>query len=444
MGAKTVEEQRLDTLRFGTETEIANLIQILKSEKVTYLDNELIEIALKTRNRNILQGIFSFFGEMEKPGLEQRAIRAIRERDFEANATVIAAADYLGRVRAAEAEEHLKELINSGETRFLNTALRALGRSVKEPKDTETAEDSERADKTVEFLIDYYYNQNPSDENKREIVVALGETGSREGVSFLSGLITNPDERAVIRMAALDAVSKIGDPDAVDAIIDAVSSTDPNVRSSAIAALGPFSGDDVEAAILEGFRDSYYRTRIGAALAAGRRRLLSAVPHLRYRAERDDVPTVKDEAIRALGAINTEETRAILDMLFSEMKNSDRVRIIAAEMLLQNDADSFGVKVVAALDDAKTRNQIPLYNGFIRILGSAKSGSMEALARRFVTGGGIIEKSLALDLILQNEFIGLADEVRLLLDEKKFGVSLSRKARNTLDKLGLDAEADDT
>ena len=77
---KTVEEQRLATLRFGTETEIANLIQTLKNEKVSNLDNELIEIANNTRNRNILTGIFAFFGETEKKGLEKRAIKAITDR----------------------------------------------------------------------------------------------------------------------------------------------------------------------------------------------------------------------------------------------------------------------------------------------------------------------------------------------------------------------------
>ena len=49
---KTIEEQRLDIIRYGTETEIANLIQILKNEKVSYLDTELIEIARNTRNRS--------------------------------------------------------------------------------------------------------------------------------------------------------------------------------------------------------------------------------------------------------------------------------------------------------------------------------------------------------------------------------------------------------
>ena len=437
---KTIEEQRLETLRFGTETEIANLIQTLKNEKVSYLDKELIEISQNTRNKNIVAGIFSFFGDTERTGLEERAIRAIRERDDEANETVLAAVDYLGKVKAAQSVTCLQELINSEENRFLNTAFRALGRAAKGQGDSKENADGNAdsiADSTAAFLLDYYNNRNPSDDNRREIIIALGETGSKKGVSFLTDLIKNKDERAVLRIAALDAVSKIGDPECLDAIIEAVSSVDPNVRSSAIAALGPFSGEAAEKAILEGFRDSYYRTRIGAAAAAGKRKLESAIPFLKYRAENDDVPAVKDEAIKALGAINSSESLTILGTLFSERKNSDRVRLLAADMLLRNNADTYSSKIIVEMDEAKNKNQTALYNGFIRILTIAKSGTLENLARRFIAAGGVIEKSLALDLVLNNEFRGLADEVRSLQDEKKYGASIARKAKTTLEKLGL-------
>jgi HEAT repeat protein len=433
---KTKEEQHLDTLRFGTETEIASLIQTVKTEKIGYLDNELMEVAQKTKNRAILSGIFGFFGETEKSGLEDRAIGAITGRDEEANDTVMAAIDYLGKVKAGAAVDCLEELINSGESRFLNAAFRALGRaggSDQSLSETET----ELAESTASFLLDYYMNRNPGEENKREIIVALGETGSKESVSFLTELIKNTGERAPLRMAALEAMAKIGDAEGMDAVIEAVSSADPNIRSSAVSALSPFPGEAAENAILEAFRDSYFRTRIGAAQAAGKRRLESAVPYLRYRAENDEVPAVKDEATKALGAINSSEAMRILDTLFSERKNSDQVRITAADMLLKNNADVYASRVGLEMDEAKSKNQTALYNGFVRILTTAKSGSLEDLTHRLIAAGGVIEKSLALDLILNNEFRSFKDEMRTLLDEKKYGASIARKAQSTLEKLGL-------
>jgi HEAT repeat protein len=436
--ARTLEEQRLDTLRFGTETEVAALIQTLRNEKVSYLDDELIKIARSTRNRSILTGILGFFGETEKTGLEERAIRAITERDEEANETVLAAVDYLGKVKAGAAVDCLEELIIAGEARFLNNAIRALGRlrggdSYQSPD----GEAMEITDRTAAFLLDYYHNRGPGDETRREIVVALGETGSKEAVSFLSTLAKNTSERAALRMAALEALSKVSNDDGLDAIIEAVSSTDPNIRSSAVAALGPFSGELVDNAILEAFRDSYYRTRIGAATAAGQRRLESAVPYLRYRAENDEVPQVRDEAIKALGAINNAEAMGILDMLFSERRNSDRVRIAAAEMLLQNNSAQYGSRVLLEMEDAQSRNQTALYNGFVRVMSAAKGPGLEGIAARFLTRGGVIERSLGLDLVLNNELRSLQNEVRILMDERAYGASIARKAQSTLEKLGV-------
>ena len=432
---RTLEDRRRDTLRFGTETEIANLIQTIRTERFTYLDDELIEIAENTRNRNILSGIFGFFTEMDKVGLEDRAARAIRERDYENNETVLASISYLSRVRNPAAVDDLRELVDSGESRFLNSAIRALGRSA--GADTQSDNSDSIANDTALFLLDYYNRRSPTDETRNDLVFAMGETRSSETVSFLSDLASNNDERPIIRMSALEAIAKIGDEAGLDAVIQAVSSSDPNVRSSAVAALGPFPGEEAERAVLEAFRDSNFRSRTSAAQAAGRRRLESAVPFLRFRAENDEVPAVRDEAIRALGAINNSESMAILDTLFTTRRNSDRIRLVAAEMLLQNDPDTYSRRVFIEMQEAQRTNQTPLYNGFVRIMGPVRSVNLEDIARHFLSGG-IIERALALDMIMNNEFRNFEEEIRSMLDERRHGASLARRAERTLEALGLE------
>jgi HEAT repeat protein len=512
----TEDARRLDTIRYGTETEIASLIQTLKTENSGALDDELVAVAKNTRNRNILSGVFSFFGDREKEGLESRALQAIEDRDDEANETVLAAIDYLGKVKSVHAVSYIKELLDAEERPFVNACIKALGliggsmspgnlpsrsdtakaeaapeveaEPEAPPEETaegenggETAEpDSgtaepggemaepegeaelaegleekagddgaepppppdppprtmqESAAAVAEYLINFYNERTPGDENRRDIIIALGDVKSPAGIPLLREIAENSDERSALRMAALDSLAKIGDSGGLDAVLLSADSMDPNVRSTAVAALGPFSGPDVDNAILEAFRDSYYRTRMAAAQAARDRRLTEAVPYLRYRAERDDVPAVKDEAIKALGAIGNGECLEFLSTLFAERKNSDRTRILAAEMLLQNDADLYAVRVIAELDEAKGKNQTALYNGFLRVLGAARSPVLEDLCRRFFASGGVVEKSYALDMTLNNEFRSLAAQVKELNDEKNG--SLSRKSRVVAEKLGL-------
>jgi HEAT repeat protein len=449
---RSVEEQRRDTLLYGTETEIAALIQILAGEGTADFDEPLITLIETSRNRTIISGIFGFFAGREQPGLEDRAIRILKERDEEANETILAAVDYLGKLGVIEGTAALEDLIAGDESRFLNAAFRALGRiagkarALREGGDVKTGaapeeggeEARELSDRAAEFLMDYYTNKNPGDENRRELITALGETRSKSAAPFLADVAVNEEERVPLRMAALDSLGKIGGETGLEAVIKTLSSADPNVRSAAVGALAPFTGKAVDDAIMEGLRDSYYRTRLAAAEAAKTRKLQSAVPYLRFRAERDEVPAVKDAAIRALGAIGTKETTDILYDFFNEKKNADRLRLVAAEMLCRNDPDNISPLIILELDGAKKKNQ-PLYNGFLRVLGNTETPKLEELARGFLTSGGIVEKSLALDISLKNEYRSLAEEIRALLDPKQGNASLARKAQAVLEKLGLGA-----
>jgi HEAT repeat protein len=424
--AEEAGDQRLDTIKYGTETEIAALIGTLKTD-TTYdgtLDGELIALSGRTRNRNILTGLLSFFADRKQPGLEERAIRAIEERDEENPETVLAAIDYLGKVKAASAIGVLKQLLDAQEARFMGAAFRALGQA------------ASGGGEAAEYLIDFYTNRNPGEENRRELLTALGETGSKDAVSLLAGIAENNGERGLLRIAALEALSKIGDEAGLPAILIAASSPDPNVRSAAIGALGPFSGQELDDALLEGFRDSYYRTRMAAAKAAGQRKFAGAIPYLRFRAEQDEVPAVREEAVRALGAIGNADALHVLDGLFSNRKNAEKIRLLAAEMLIGKDPGSYLDKLIAELDDAKKANQTNLYNGFLRVASLAKSGRLEDLARRLLVSGNATEKSYGLDMVAANEFRALAPEVRVLAEKG----GLAAKARSILTKMGANEE----
>jgi HEAT repeat protein len=430
--AQDIEASRLATIKYGTETEIAALIQTLRSENTDYLDKELVTLIDNTRNAKILSGVFGFFGEREKTGLEDRAIRAIEERDEEVNETVIAAVDYLGMVKASKAVPVIIELLDTEERRFMNSGFRALGKA--------SSADKDAADEAADFLIDFYNNRDVGNDNARDVIIAVGETKSPKAVSLLVEIASNTDERTPLRIAALDALSRVGDPAGLEAILGCVSTNDPNVRSAAVAALGPFSGEEVDKAILDAFRDSYYRTRIAAAQASRDRKLAAAVPYLQFRAERDDIPNVKDEAVRALGEIANDEAMTILDNLFKERKNSDRIRLVCAQMLMKNAGQKNLSRMIVELDEAKLKNQTALYNGFLKIIGEAKidgdTSEMEKLTRRFLQNGGIMEKLYGLDMAVNNELKSLSEEIKSLTTDKN--ESLARKAKRTAERLGIE------
>ena len=419
---------RLDIVRFGTETEIAALMQELREEGTDSLDSEIVALVDGTRNHNILAVAFNFFGERERTGLEERAIHAVEERFDEHSETVLAAITYLGSIGATDGMLVLREVIQSEERRFLNTAIRAIGR-------IGGAAGGEIADDMAEYLVDFYQDRDLEAGTQREIILALGTNGSAVAVEFLSDIAGNTEGGQFLRIAAIESLSQIGHTGGLDAILANVSAGEPHVRAAAVEALGPFSGAAVDAAILDAFRDSFERTRIAAAHASRERRLVAAVPYLRFRATRDESQAVREHSIRALGAIGNSESMQVIETLFAERRNSARVRTASGEILMQNEPDRFLDTFIEEMDEARRRNMTALYNSFLRILSRTTARDMEPITRRLMAERGIVERSYALEIAANNNLVSLADEIRTISEDNN--QALARRARLTLERLGL-------
>jgi hypothetical protein len=105
-------------------------------------------------------------------------------------------------------------------------------------------------------------------------------------------------------------------------------------------------------------------------------------------------------------------------------------------MLVELNGDAYAERLIAEMDEAKRANQTALYNGFLKALGAAKTGKLESLAARFLDSGGVVEKSYALDIMVNNGFRGLVGRAQALAADEKNG-NLARKARTSLEKMGV-------
>jgi hypothetical protein len=111
---------------------------------------------------------------------------------------------------------------------------------------------------------------------------------------------------------------------------------------------------------------------------------------------------------------------------------------VAGETLIRNRAGDYAERFIAELDEAKAKNQTALYNQFCRIIAQAETDKVEPLALRFFSFGSVVEKAYAIDMVYKNRLMGLIDQVKALTDERNG--SLSRKARDTLQRMGISYE----
>lgn len=130
-------------------------------------------------------------------------------------------------------------------------------------------------------------------------------------------IVSTKDENTSVRYRAVDALSEIKDPQAVDALISALNDNEPVVRQSAAKALGDLKDPiAVEALIL---------------------------------ATKDENPDVKWNAIRALGEFKDMRTTA---RLTEELQNKNSVARLSAIEALVKAPDSHGISaLIATLED---------------------------------------------------------------------------------------------
>ncbi|MDR3324440.1 MAG: HEAT repeat domain-containing protein [Spirochaetaceae bacterium] len=422
--AEEGEEGQRDALRYGTDAEIVALMQSLKKNKADYLDAELAELARATKNPRIKSAALTFFAEKEKSGLEGVARALIETRDELDGAAVIAAMEYLAAVRAADGQDVLRAVLESGEDAYRLGAIRAIGRATGSGGGADAAE----------YLIAYYGSTSLGDDAQRELVAALGQTRSKKASGFLVGLM-NENARVGLTLAALGALEAIGDEATADAVVSHVFSKDPNVRAAAAGALGSFSGDAVNAALIDAFRDSHYKTRLAAIKSAARTKPADAAPYLKFRAENDEVPAVKEEAVRALAALAAVDGKAAdaLEAIFNEKKTPDKVRALAAEELVGIDGERYSGAILEKIEAAKRGNQKVLYNALIGAVSKAKSDKLLAFAGALFASGNAGEIAIALEITGNNRFTAYLDQTTRLAADKNSG--LARMANEVLQKL---------
>lgn len=414
----TQKKARSDTIRYGTDAELISLITALESEKNISFDAELVELLEKETGTKFVETVLSYLSRQKKEGGEERALRILKNRDTEANSTIDSAIQYLSAMKYKKAASILRDILEAEDVRFGNAAARALGSC------------GDEAD--VEFLLSYEDKHTSSDALIGDIIYALGELQSRKATAYLTGILSDADAKTFKKIAALEALEKIKDGKALDPILGALKQQDANVRSYAVAALTSFTGAKAEEAIIESFRDSFYKVRIAASKAAGEKKIKKAVPYLQYRAERDEVPAVKIAAVEALGEIGNTEALDILSNIFSEKKTADQLRISASKALLEKAAEKQYASIIAAMELAKSEKKMPLYHGLAKVLSTVRSDSLETLSKKFLSSPDIVDKMYGLDLVILNRF--KSESVKELVKglEKGANPAMARKVKEAL------------
>jgi HEAT repeat protein len=154
-------------------------------------------------------------------------------------------------------------------------------------------------------------------------------------------------EDGAIRRRAIDALGKIGDPQAVEALIAALKDKDNAVRQGAALVLGQIRDDRAALPLIATLKDIHYPVRKEAAQALGELGDSRAVEPLILLL--GDVDWVCQAAVKALVKIGKPAVEALITAL---QDNHDAIRWNAAQVLGLSGDTSAAAPLMMALKDS--------------------------------------------------------------------------------------------
>jgi HEAT repeat protein len=147
-------------------------------------------------------------------------------------------------------------------------------------------------------------------------VFLIQALGNRHDAAALPALLTvAKDGQMPARLAAIHALTEIGDPSSLPVLSELVRATDKDISAAAEESLAALQGKEIDAAVMAMLADSDTGQKLRAMDLIVRRRMTSAVPALLAAAESPD-QKIRAAAIRKVGELGgPAELPAVLDLL---------------------------------------------------------------------------------------------------------------------------------
>jgi HEAT repeat protein len=361
--------KRKDTIRYGIDAEILELLRKLETDKDGSLNDELSALLARTRSPKLRMALIDLFASLEWRGAEAAALKLVEDRDLVDPGSAASALGYLAAIRSKDALKFSEALIKEDDKKLLPALIRLMGRAG--GKDEEG------------LLLGWFESDAATEALRLEAIKALGEMGSAKAAERLAAIAKDPEKNKATRMSACDALGKIKDPGSVPALVDAANGEDPNVRAQAVEALASFEDETSSAAIVEALRDSFIKSRIAACKAIASRRIASADPFLRYKAASDPDRSVRNEALKALAALGGEAF-AYLRERMGDKKAELQARALCFGLLMRKDASASMGALSAALAAEAAEKERSVYTAYVRELSNATDAPEAAPLARII------------------------------------------------------------
>lgn len=416
-------DDRLDTIRYGIDSEVITLIDNLIEEEENAYSDELLEIFEETVNDKLREKIISYFTALESDEAVEPVFSNLKERfDQDLSYDLLSVSvHYLENRQNEEISSFIAdELFTSRDDRISILAAGAL------------AESGDAKHSTV--LLKELEERNLPDNKRAAIVSALGKLGDDGAIEMLIELLGDEGEEKSIRWRSVTALGEIGTEESLEAIRSVLADSDPILRSKAVAALSGFDGEAAEQSLIQALRDPFWRVRVSAAKSLGNLEIRDAVDILIYKAEKDpDIRNVRNAAIEALAKIGGGKAEGFLVDHYISDKSPMQTRSSAISVLLEHNPAQAAAAIDKLFHDKIAEENSAIVMETARQLSTMKSDRLEGLYKRMLEQTDRQELVLyALRGIRINRMRDLEGDVKAL-DDEDLPAAIRQNAQHVLE-----------
>lgn len=413
------EENFKNTIKYGIPSEISELVEKLIKNDDPRFTEELYDVFQETKNVTIQLQILKYFTKQEDPCLEDFAVELINDPYDAKKELVKSCFEYISSVKTVQAIPAVLTLIETENEDYFNDAISAIG---------EIGGSSEAV-----FLVELLDRDDLSDAQRQTLMRTCGKMHALETWDKITAILEDEDENTYVRMYAAEAIGLMQKEESVSVLIETFSETDPNLRQYVIKGLSNFpENEDAKNTIIQGIRDEHWRVRQESIKACKEMENVDAVPFLIYRIKNDSEKIIKEESIKTVAFLNTNEGNDFLISQLQDKKVGDGTKKKIIECLLKE--NHAGQKEILALAEEciKDDKKKDLRYAIGKELAKYENPDFENICLLYLDSKDTTTIGLGLDIYKTNKFSSAQEKMRSLYSEKKTNSSIKSRIQKML------------
>lgn len=330
-------EERLNTIKYGLDTEVVELLGKLRSEKNNQFDESLAQLLKDTKNLKLKEELVRYFFEFKNPLVENTTLDILNKDTVYPNSLVLACISYLAEIKSESAKDSLVKIMEGQNKTLAVAAIRAAGKM----QITAVGESLQRKLTDPEF----------DEAMKTDLIWSLGELKYEPAFETLVEAESDSKGQPLNRSILIEAIGKFNNDKALQILLTAALDDNLQIKQKALTGLKNFPlNEEIKTTVSSVMKDSQPAIRIAALDLVGFFQISELVPLIDYRFKKDPDPKVRSIALNTTLKLDEGKGKKLIEDVLSQKDQPFVLTIACIDAIFEKKYSEFTVKLLTVME----------------------------------------------------------------------------------------------